>query len=291
MSELMTLDAAVKQAASRFSELGNNSPSLDAAVLLCHVLDKPRSYLFTWPDKTLTEQQQQQFDALVTRRLAGEPVAYIIGEREFWSLPFKVAPSTLIPRPDTERLVELALEKTATQTGSILDLGTGTGAIAIALASELPHRTVMGVDLQQEAKRLAETNADALNIKNVTFRQGSWFEPVDQGTKFALIVSNPPYIDENDPHLSQGDVRFEPKSALVAKESGLADIRHIAEKARDYLEPNGWLMFEHGYDQATAVRAILETLGYQEVATEKDYAGNDRVTLGCFVTLADNTGR
>ncbi|MCG6304552.1 peptide chain release factor N(5)-glutamine methyltransferase [Vibrio vulnificus] len=289
MSKLMTLDAAVKQAASRFSELGNDSPSLDAAVLLCHVLDQPRSYLFTWPDKILTEQELQQFEALVARRLSGEPVAYIIGEREFWSLPFKVAPSTLIPRPDTERLVELALEKTATQTGSILDLGTGTGAIAIALASELPHRTVMGVDLQQEAKLLAESNALALNIKNVTFKQGSWFEPVAQGTKFALIVSNPPYIDENDPHLNQGDVRFEPKSALVAEESGLADIRYIAQQARDYLEPHGWLMFEHGYDQGIAVREILETLGYQEVATEKDYGGNDRVTLGCFVALPENT--
>lgn len=257
--------------------------------MLCHVLDKPRSYLFTWPDKILTEQEQQQFEALVERRLSGEPVAYIIGEREFWSLPFKVAPSTLIPRPDTERLVELALEKTATQTGSILDLGTGTGAIAIALASELPHRTVMGVDLQQEAKLLAESNALALNIKNVTFKQGSWFEPVAQGTKFALIVSNPPYIDENDPHLNQGDVRFEPKSALVAEESGLADIRYIAQQARDYLEPHGWLMFEHGYDQGIAVREILDTLGYQEVATEKDYGGNDRVTLGYFVALPENT--
>lgn len=233
-------------------------------------------------EKALEPEQQAQFDALLARRLAGEPVAYIIGEREFWSLPLKVSPTTLIPRPDTERLVEVALDKTYGQTGSILDLGTGTGAIALALASELPNRQVMGVDLKQEAKELAEYNAAQLNIKNVTFDQGSWFEPIAEGTKFALIVSNPPYIDEKDPHLSQGDVRFEPKSALVADENGLADIRHISDLARQYLEEGGWLAFEHGYDQGEAVREIMSGFGYQQVVTEKDYGGNDRVTLGCY---------
>ncbi len=178
--------------------------------------------------------------------------------------------------------MEVALDKTYGQTGSILDLGTGTGAIALALASELPNRQVMGVDLKQEAKELAEYNAAQLNIKNVTFDQGSWFEPIAEGTKFALIVSNPPYIDEKDPHLSQGDVRFEPKSALVADENGLADIRHISDLARQYLEEGGWLAFEHGYDQGEAVREIMSGFGYQQVVTEKDYGGNDRVTLGCY---------
>lgn len=287
MPDVLTLDAALKQAASQFSAAGKESPSLDATVLLCHVLQKPRSYLLTWPEKALTAQQRQQFSQLVERRLAGEPIAYIVGEREFWSLPLKVSSATLIPRPDTERLVELALEKTVQQTGKILDLGTGTGAIALALASELPHRQVVGIDLQAEAKTLAQSNAEALNIRNVSFLQGSWFEPLESGTKFALIVSNPPYIDANDPHLSQGDVRFEPKSALVADEAGLADIRHIAQCARHYLLPHGWLMFEHGYDQATAVQHILSSLGYHEVVTEKDYGGNDRVTLGCFLGLPD----
>ncbi len=285
MSQVQSIELALKSATAKLTEGGKESPSLDAAVLLCHILGKPRSYLLTWPEKALEQEQQEQFEALLERRLNGEPVAYIIGEREFWSLPLKVSPSTLIPRPDTERLVEVALDKTYGQTGPILDLGTGTGAIALALASEMPTRQVMGIDLQQEAKELAEFNAAQLNIKNVTFSQGSWFEPVSLGTKFALIVSNPPYIDENDPHLVLGDVRFEPKSALVAEENGLADIRHISDLAREYLEDGGWLAFEHGYDQGQAVRDIMNSFGYRQVVTEKDYGGNDRVTLGCFTSV------
>ena len=282
MSQVQSIEQALKSATAILTEGGKESPSLDAAVLLCHVLGKPRTYLLTWPERALETEQQAQFDALLERRIAGEPVAYIIGEREFWSLPLKVSPSTLIPRPDTERLVEVALDKTFGQTGPILDLGTGTGAIALALASEMPNRQVMGIDLKQEAKELAEHNASRLNIKNVTFDQGSWFEPIASGTKFALIVSNPPYIDEKDPHLSQGDVRFEPKSALVADESGLADIRHISDLARQYLEEGGWLAFEHGYDQGEAVREIMTHFGFEQVVTEKDYGDNDRVTLGCY---------
>lgn len=282
MSQVQPIEQALKSATAKLTKGDKLSPSLDAAVLLCHVLGKPRSYLLTWPEKVLTQEQQDQFEALLERRLGGEPVAYIIGEREFWSLPLKVSPSTLIPRPDTERLVEVALDKTLGQAGPILDLGTGTGAIALALASELPQRQVMGIDLKQEAKELAEFNAKQLNIQNAVFNQGSWFEPIASGTKFALIVSNPPYIDENDPHLSQGDVRFEPRSALVADDSGLADIRYISDLARQYLEVGGWLVFEHGYDQGQAVREIMNNFGYQQVVTEKDYGGNDRVTLGCL---------
>ena len=277
-----TIDAALKAATSQLAASGSASPAIDAAVLLCHALQKPRSYLFTWPDKTLDSTQQQSFDTLLERRVTGEPVAYIIGEREFWSLPLKVSPSTLIPRPDTERLVELALDKAADCAGDILDLGTGTGAIALALASELPQRRLVGVDLRSEAQALATENGKRLNLSNVTFLQGSWFEPITDGTKFALIVSNPPYIEESDPHLTQGDVRFEPISALVAKDNGLADIKTISDKARDYLQNGGWLLFEHGYDQGNAVRTILEQLGYSRVVTEKDYAGQDRVTLGQY---------
>ncbi|EKO3404213.1 peptide chain release factor N(5)-glutamine methyltransferase [Vibrio fluvialis] len=278
----LTIEAALKAATLQLTQSGSDSPSLDAAVLLCHALDKPRSYLLTWPDKVLDAPIQAMFDALLQRRITGEPVAYIIGEREFWSLPLKVSPSTLIPRPDTERLVEVALEKAQTLEGDILDLGTGTGAIALALASELPHRRVVGVDLRDEAQQLATDNANRLHITNVTFLQGSWFEPLSRGTKFALIVSNPPYIEENDPHLVQGDVRFEPKTALVAADNGLADIKHISDAGRDYLQNGGWLAFEHGYDQGASVRTIMQALGYQQVVTEQDYAGNDRVTLGQY---------
>lgn len=282
MSAEHSVENTLKQAVLRLQESGSDSPSLDAAVLLCHALDKPRSFLLTWPEKILEEKQLSDFEQNLQRRLNGEPVAYIIGEREFWSLPLHVSPSTLIPRSDTERLVEIALDKAWQTSGDILDLGTGTGAIAIALASELPQRKVWGVDLKPEAQQLASANAQRLGFHNTEFRAGSWFEPLDTGTQFALIVSNPPYIEKTDPHLSQGDVRFEPLSALVADDNGLADIKHIAKRAPAYLSAGGWLMFEHGYDQGTAVRNILSSLGYHQVETFKDYGDNDRVTIGCW---------
>ncbi len=277
-----TIEAALKAATHQLTGSGSDSPSLDASVLLCHVINKPRSYLLTWPDRELEAKQQAEFDALLKRRMTGEPVAYIIGEREFWSLPLKVSPSTLIPRPDTERLVEVALDKAQSIDGDILDLGTGTGAIALALASELKQRRVVGIDVREEAQLLASENAERLAITNVSFLHGSWFSPLASGTKFALIVSNPPYIEENDPHLTVGDVRFEPKSALVAEDNGLADIKFISDKARDYLLSDGWIMFEHGYNQGLAVRDILKGFGYTHVETQQDYAGNDRVTLGQY---------
>ncbi|MGL6171119.1 MAG: peptide chain release factor N(5)-glutamine methyltransferase [Vibrio sp.] len=280
----VTIEAALKAASEQLQHSGSDSPALDAAVLLCHVLAKPRSYLLTWPDKVLDQATLAAWQNLLARRIAGEPVAYILGEREFWSLPLKVSPATLIPRPDTERLVELALEKAALIDGELLDLGTGTGAIALALASELPTRRVTGIDLRPEAAELAQENATRLALGNTQFLQGSWFSPLVYGTKFALIVSNPPYIDPHDPHLDQGDVRFEPKSALVAAENGLADIRYISSHAPDFLLDGGWLLFEHGYDQGAAVRTMLHQLGYQSITTEQDYAGNDRVTLGQFIT-------
>lgn len=282
MSTENSVENTLKNAVVRLQESGSDSPSLDAAVLLCHALDKPRSFLLTWPDKLLDAEQLTQFASLLERRLGGEPVAYIVGEREFWSLPLDVAPSTLIPRPDTERLVEIALDKASDSEGDILDLGTGTGAIALALASELPNRRVWGVDLKEDARQLASSNAKKLNILNCEFRSGSWFDPIESGTQFALIVSNPPYIEKSDPHLSQGDVRFEPLSALVAEDNGLADIKYISEVAQSYLQPGGWLMFEHGYDQGIAVRDLLASLGYDQVETFKDYGNNDRVTIGLW---------
>ncbi|MDW6001551.1 peptide chain release factor N(5)-glutamine methyltransferase [Vibrio mangrovi] len=277
------IDELVRYSTAVLSESGSPSPAIDAAVLLCHVLDKPRSYLLTWPERTLTDTQMNSFAGLLTRRLSGEPIAYILGEREFWSLPLKVSSATLIPRPDTECLVMQALEKARQISGPILDLGTGTGAIALALASELPDIDVTGVDIQHEACELARANAARLGIPNVTFCQGSWFDAIDEGMKFALIVSNPPYIDADDPHLLRGDVRFEPLSALVAEEQGLADIRTIATAARQYLQPKGWLLFEHGYEQAESVRALFQSLGYQDIYTERDDTGNERVTAGCFL--------
>lgn len=280
---ITTVEQALERATQQLEQSGSESPALDAAVLLCHALEKPRSFLFTWPEKTLDDAQLAAFDSLLVRRCAGEPVAYILGEREFWSLPLLVSPSTLIPRPDTERLVEIALDKAPDIEGPILDLGTGTGAIALALASECPQRKVIGVDLKDDARDLATRNAERLGITNAAFLAGSWFEPIEAGTQFALIVSNPPYIEESDPHLTQGDVRFEPLSALVAEDEGLADIKWIARAARDYLLPNGWLMFEHGFEQGKAVREILQANGYRQIDTLKDYGGNDRVTIGCHV--------
>ncbi|GAB3527678.1 peptide chain release factor N(5)-glutamine methyltransferase [Photobacterium alginatilyticum] len=278
----LSIEALLKQTVQQLVDAGSDSPQLDAAVMLCFVLDKPRSYLLTWPEKTLDSEQSAAFDTVLRRRLAGEPVAYIVGEREFWSLPLKVAPHTLIPRPDTERLVELALEKVPAEPCSVLDLGTGTGAIALAIASERPELSVTGIDLRPEAAQLALENSQNLKITNTRFLSGSWYSPLTSDERFAVVVSNPPYIDKTDPHLEQGDVRFEPKSALVAEENGLADIRIISEQGRQYLQTGGWLLMEHGFEQGEAVRAILLELGYNQVSTAQDYAGLDRVTMGCW---------
>lgn len=281
---MISIEANLQTAIEALIASGSDTPALDAAVLLCHVLDKPRSYLLTWPERELDAAQQIQFDELLAKRIEGQPVAYIVGEREFWSLPLEVAPATLIPRADTERLVELALEKIPAIDGDILDLGTGTGAIALALASEFPERRVIGIDLQPQAQQLATRNGQKLNLANASFLQGSWFEPLDDKAEFACIVSNPPYIDKMDPHLAQGDVRFEPLTALVAEEKGLADLNYIAANARQYLKSGGWLLMEHGYDQGADVRQILMDAGYQQVTTEQDYGHNDRVTLGCWLS-------
>lgn len=280
---MTSIEANLQTAIEALIASGSDTPALDAAVLLCHALDKPRSYLLTWPERELETTQQVHFDELLAKRIEGQPVAYIVGEREFWSLPLEVAPATLIPRADTERLVELALEKIPTVEGDILDLGTGTGAIALAIASEFPERNVIGIDLQPQAQQLATRNGQKLNLANASFLQGSWFEPLDDKAEFACIVSNPPYIDKMDPHLAQGDVRFEPLTALVAEEKGLADLSYIAVNARQYLKSGGWLLMEHGYDQGADVRQILMDAGYQQVTTEQDYGHNDRVTLGCWL--------
>ncbi|MBO0505260.1 peptide chain release factor N(5)-glutamine methyltransferase [Aeromonas veronii] len=263
---------------------GGESPRADADVLLCHLLGCRRSYLMTWPERELDAAQQATLQTWLARRLNGEPIAHLVGEREFWSLPLKVSPATLIPRPDTEVLVEQALTRIPQGPCAVLDLGTGTGAIALALKSERPEIDVWAVDRMADAAAPARENSAALGLP-IEVRDGSWFEPLgepdrDNTPRFAVIVSNPPYIDGADPHLEQGDVRFEPRSALVADDAGLADIRHIVAHAPAYLLTDGWLLLEHGWDQGEAVRQLLRDGGYREVATVRDYGDNDRVTLG-----------
>ncbi|WP_323886795.1 peptide chain release factor N(5)-glutamine methyltransferase [Aeromonas caviae] len=255
------------------------SPRADADALLCHLLDCRRSYLMTWPEHELDAAQQATLAGWLARRLNGEPIAHLIGEREFWSLPLKVSPATLIPRPDTEVLVEQALARLPGGPCALLDLGTGTGAIALALKSERPDADVWAVDRMPAAAALARTNSAALGLP-IEVRDGSWFAPLSDAPRFAMIVSNPPYIDGTDPHLHEGDVRFEPRSALVAEEQGLADIRLIVTQAPARLVPGGWLLLEHGWDQGEAVRQLLLQQGYVQVETVRDYGDNERVTLG-----------
>lgn len=279
----MTLDALLARAARRLVDAGSPSARLDAEVLLCHVLDVDRSWLYTWGDREAPRLERARFEALLAARAAGQPVAYLIGEREFWGLRLATSPHTLIPRPDTERLVEAALAHGASPQGRLLDLGTGSGAIALAFASERPGWTVVAIDRSPEAVDLARYNAEQLAIENVDFNTGDWFTPLLDARKaerFDLIVSNPPYIAEDDPHLRRGDVRFEPPGALVSGEGGLADLRHLVGEARAHLVAGGWLLLEHGHDQAIAVRDALESAGYADVATLGDLGGNDRVSLG-----------
>ena len=264
---------------------------VDALVLLQHATGKSRTQILAFDETEIDEKVRLKLTALLDRRLKGEPIAYILGEKEFWSLPLNVSEGTLIPRPDTEILVEkasqIALEKLEENPSHfrILDLGTGTGAIALALASELSlicqkkaiQLDVIGVDLMPEVVKLAQSNAEK-NQLDVQFLQSRWFEYVEG--QFDIIVSNPPYIDETDEHLSQGDVCFEPRSALVAGENGLADLRHLIECAPVHLKDNGYLLLEHGWKQGEEVRSIFWQNHWQGVATIRDYGDNERVTLG-----------
>lgn len=266
-------------AAARFSQ--SDSPKRDAEILLSFVTARARTYVLAFGETELAADQLQVLEQLATRREQGEPIAYLVGEREFWSLPLSVSSATLIPRPDTECLVEQALALLPVTSCRILDLGTGTGAIALALASERPDCAVVGVDIQADAVALACHNAEKLAIENVCFLQSSWFDTVSG--RFALIASNPPYIDANDPHLNEGDVRFEPHSALVAPAEGIASLDEIIRRAPAYLEAGGWLLLEHGWQQADAVQKLLNTAGFSAVMTHKDYGNNDRVTVGQWI--------
>ncbi|WP_353405837.1 peptide chain release factor N(5)-glutamine methyltransferase [Pseudoteredinibacter isoporae] len=277
---MITIASLLKSARDELSATQSDTVQLDAELLLCHSLQCERSYLFTWPEKPLDDKSVQAFRELLVRRLNGEPVAHIIGRRDFWDLQLAVNNSTLIPRPDTETLVEEALAFFPKGVDSVLDLGTGTGAIALALASEWPTCHVVGVDSSPAAVALAEQNRRTNRIENVEFIQSCWYESLADDSCFQLIVSNPPYIDESDPHLQQGDVRFEPRSALVAADQGMADLDVIIQQAPDYLKAGGCLMLEHGYQQASDVRKALLARGFGAVGSQNDLAGNERISFG-----------
>jgi release factor glutamine methyltransferase len=270
----------ISELLQRSSELtASDSAVLDTELLLSHVLDVSRTYLKTWPDRQPDTEQVTTFAALFQRRLRGEPIAYILGHQGFWSLDLKVSEHTLIPRPETELLVETALELQLPPQSSVLDLGTGTGAIALALACERRNWNIIALDFQPQAVALAEENRAAHKLDNVQIVQSNWFAALP-AVKFDLIVSNPPYIENNDPHLSQGDVRFEPASALVSGAEGLDDLILLIGQSVVFLKPNGWLLVEHGYDQGPGVRALFTEAGFSAIETRNDYNQMDRITFG-----------
>jgi release factor glutamine methyltransferase len=270
----------VASIATALTEAKTIIDTLDAEALLAHVLDKPRSHLRAWPEKELDAQQLDAFRQLVTRRSNGEPLAYLTGWREFWSLLLQVSPATLIPRPDTEVLVEQALTIIPTDADwHIADLGTGAGAIALAIASERPRCKVVATDICPEALEVAQVNAQRLELANVEFRQGDWHEALQPNEHFQLITSNPPYIEAGDPHLQGDSLPFEPQQALTPGTDALAALRIIIEQMKPHLTTPGWLLLEHGYDQGAVVRELLSQHGYIELNTQRDLGDNERMTF------------
>ncbi|PJK09611.1 protein-(glutamine-N5) methyltransferase, release factor-specific [Lysobacteraceae bacterium NML95-0200] len=252
----------------------------DAEHLLLHVLGKSRGWLFAHDNDALDRRLAESFEALLARRMAGEPVAYITGQRGFWTLNLNVSPATLIPRPETELLVELALARWPSEAAlQAADLGTGSGAIALALASERPAAQIIATDASAAALEVARHNAQSHAIGNVDFRHGYWYAPL-AGERFDLILSNPPYIEADDAHLAQGDLRFEPRTALASGADGLHDLRHIVALAPEHLNAGGWLLLEHGWQQGAAVRSLLAAAGFSEVSTAQDLEQRERVSFG-----------
>lgn len=258
----------------------SDTAQLDSEILLCHVLDKDRAWLRTWPETSVNPEHANHFKTLIESRQAGTPVAYLLGSQGFWSLDLKVTTDTLIPRPETELVIEIALKLSLPPKSAVLDLGTGTGAIALALASERSDWQVVALDSQPQALRVATENTQRTGVTNVQIIHSHWFDQLAQEKQFNLIVSNPPYIEQNDPHLQQGDVRFEPKTALISGADGLNDLQHIISRSGSYLTDKGWLLVEHGYTQGQAVRDLFTEAGFDGVITRRDYNGLERVTLG-----------
>lgn len=277
---MATEDGGLARASDLLAEAGARIDPIDAQWLLLDMLDKPVGWLFTDAAQTLQADVAARYRALVSRREAGEPVAYLTGRRGFWSLDLQVNDAVLIPRPETELLVELALARLSPHEDvAVADLGTGSGAIALAIAHERPRARVSAVDASADALAVAVANARRLQLANIQFAQGDWFAPL-QGQRFALVASNPPYIASADPHLRQGDLRHEPAMALASGIDGLDAIRRIVSAAVDHLLPGGWLLLEHGFDQGPAVRELLGRAGFIAVETARDLEARDRVSLG-----------
>ncbi|HYC47712.1 MAG TPA: peptide chain release factor N(5)-glutamine methyltransferase [Burkholderiales bacterium] len=268
-----TIGEALQEASQRVA-------ALDAQVLLRHVTGRDAAYLIAHPEVELGSGEPERYRALIDRRAAGEPVAYLTGEREFYGRPFKVTPAVLIPRPETELLVDLALERIPQSgTSRVLELGTGSGCIAISLAAERPNAKVLALDNSVDALAVARRNAVEAHVGNVAFLRSDWFTALRQ-EHFDLIVSNPPYVAAGDAHLTQGDLRFEPRVALEAGSDGLDAIRRIVTEGKGHLMPGGWLVFEHAHDHGERARLLLHAAGYVEIFTAHDLAGIDRVSAG-----------
>lgn len=259
--------------------------SLEAQILLAHVLGVSRSHLYAWPETVIDDKAYQTFLALMERSLAGEPIAYLTGMKEFWSLPLKVTPQVLIPRPETETLVESALAQfSADSFRKVLDLGTGSGAIALALAKERMKWEIWAVDCSKDALAIAKENAKNLSLLSIQFVESHWFDALKiKSIQFDLIVANPPYIDILVFPEYEDNLRWEPKSALIADDHGLADLKKIIKEAKAFLLPKGWLMLEHGFDQGAIVAALMQQAGFSEICHRQDLAGHNRVTLGQFI--------
>lgn len=284
------LALALEQLSDGIVANSNLSRDLEAKILLAYVLKCTKEYLWAYPEKEISQQQEKFFMSLIARRASGEPIAYITGSKEFWSLDLKVTKDVLIPRADTELLIEIILKKQTNERLSnqnlssidVLDLGTGSGAIGLALASEQPDWHITAVDFSKPALEIAKYNAEKNSINNISFVYSDWFENISQSKKFNIIVSNPPYIEKADQHLCQGDLRFEPETALVSGKDGLDDIRKIIINAQNYLKPNGLLILEHGYNQAERIQTILLKDNYLNIETHQDLAGLNRVTCATF---------
>jgi release factor glutamine methyltransferase len=272
--------AEAQQRLIKTLSLDTNEAKFEAQLLLQNVLNVNRAWLLAHESDTLQDKIKTDYEALLARRLIGEPIAYIFGYREFFGLNLIVTPDTLIPRPDTETLVETALDKIPLETPfTVLDLGTGTGAVALAIAQNRPEAQVTAIDASSGALDIAKRNSNQLDLTQVDFRLSNWFSALE-GERFNLIVSNPPYIEQQDTHLTQGDLRFEPMSALASGTDGLDDIRQIVDNCLLHLHPQGWLMLEHGYNQAHLVTDLMAQSGLIDITTIKDLGGNDRVTIG-----------